>query len=283
VFAYLGPPERRPPFPLLDLYANPHITLETGIERFTTTECNWLQMHENAMDPVHTAYLHALTTGTQRGFSDQMGVVPVMQWVTNENGTHYIASRRVGELVWLRVIDTFLPNCGLIPPSNATASKEDVSQPAHHAVRTVPVDDGVTKQFFLLFEDERNPMLPMQRKRGFGQANDRPYEERQRHPGDYEMMTSQGRIAVHGYENLTPTDYGVIGLRQQLREGVQAVREGRDPAGLNRDPDKPIRSRTQNTVVRVPAAASAQDDVALLKEVGRNVAEGDYLERFPPV
>jgi len=283
VFAYLGPPELVPPFPMLDLYTDPHVTLETGRERYTNTDCNWLQMHENAMDPVHTAYLHALTTGTQRGFSDQMGIVPVMQWLANESGMHYIASRRVGDLVWIRVNDTFMPNCGLIPPSNATASKANVSQPAHHAVWTTPVDDENTKQFFLLFEDERNPMLPVQRKRSFGQANDRPYEERQRHPGDYEMMTSQGRIAVHGYENLTPTDYGVIGLRQLLRDGVHAVREGRDPLGLERAANAPLRTRTQNTVLPVPPAATPEADVALLKQVGREVAEGDYLRRFPPV
>jgi hypothetical protein len=97
IFAYMGPPEKQPPFPMLDLYDDPNMTLESGIERSTVTECNWLQIHENAMDPVHTAYLHALTTGTQRGFSDAMGVVPVLQWVQSEIGMYYIAVRRVDD------------------------------------------------------------------------------------------------------------------------------------------------------------------------------------------
>jgi nitrite reductase/ring-hydroxylating ferredoxin subunit len=283
VFAYMGPPELKPAFPIMDLYKNPHLTMETGFERYTTTACNWLQIHENAMDPVHTYWLHSITTGTQRGFTDHMGKPPVMQFVQSEIGMIYIASRRVSDLVWVRVLDTFMPNYGLIPPSNADAKRADTAQPAHHAVWVVPVDNFTTKRFYLLFEDERNPMKPVQRIRGFGQADDKPYEERQRNPGDYEMMTSQGRVAVHGYENLTPTDYGVIGLRQMLRDGVRAVKEGREPLGIIHDPNHVIRTRTQNTVVSAPAAKTPEEDVNLLKQIGRDIAQGDQLQRFSPV
>jgi nitrite reductase/ring-hydroxylating ferredoxin subunit len=282
IFAYMGPPEKKPPFPIMDLYEDPNIEFETGIGRSTITECNWLQIHENAMDPVHTAYLHAITTGLQRGFSDAMGVVPVLQWVQSEIGIYYIAVRRLDDRVWVRVIDTFMPNYGMIPPSHTKIEKAGISQPAHHVTWVVPMDDYTTKRYYLLFEDKRNPMIDLQRKRGFGQANDRPYEERQRFPGDYEMMTSQGKIAIHAYENLTPTDYGVIGLRQMFRDGVQAVKEGRDPLGVVRDPAFRIRSRTQNTVISVPPAATAEADVILLKKIGLEVAEGDQLHTLPP-
>ena len=33
-------------------------------------------MKENAVDPVHTDYLHAMITGTQRGFSDKWASFP---------------------------------------------------------------------------------------------------------------------------------------------------------------------------------------------------------------
>ena len=282
LFAYMGPPELKPPFPIMDLYEDPNIEFESGIGRSTITECNWLQIHENAMDPVQTAYLHAITTGTQRGFSDAMGVVPVLQWVQSEIGIYYIAVRRVEDRVWVRVIDTFMPNYGMIPPSHTQIDKAGISQPAHHVTWVVPMDDYTTKRYYLLFEDKRNPMIDLQRKRGFGQANDRSYEERQRFPGDYEMMTSQGQIAIHAYENLTPTDYGVIGLRQMFRDGIQAVKQGRDPLGVVRDPAFRIRSRTQNTVIAVPPAATAEADAALLKKIGLEVAEGDQLRTLPP-
>jgi hypothetical protein len=149
-------------------------------------------------------------------------------------------------------------------------------------VWVLPVDNHNSKRMYLRFNDHRNPLRPIQRAMNFGQANDRPYEERQRYPGDYDMMMSQGKIAIHAYENLTPTDYGVIGLRAMLREGMQAVSEGKDPLGINRDPNYRIRTRTQNTFLRVPPAATPEADVALLKEIGRQVAAGNYLNELPP-
>ena len=282
VFAYMGPPERKPAFPMLDLYEAAHITVESGFEKDCVNECNWLQIHENAMDPVHTAYLHVLTTGAQRGFSDRMGIVPIMQWVQNENGMHYIASRRVkdSDLVWIRVVDTFMPNYGLVPPSD-DVQKENISQLPYVATWVVPIDNHNSKRLHVLFNDERNPLKT--RVRGFGQANDRSYAERQRHPGDYEVTTGQGRIAIHAYENLTSTDYGVIALRQMIRENIRAVAEGRDPVAVTRDERAKLRIRSQNTFVRAPQAATPEADVALLKSIGREIAEGDQLYRFPPL
>jgi nitrite reductase/ring-hydroxylating ferredoxin subunit len=281
IFAYMGPPETKPPFPMLDLYDNPHVKVEPGRGRVAYTMCNWLQMHENAMDPIHTAYLHAIVSGTTRGFSDQMGVIPVMQWMQAENGMYYVASRRVGDLVWIRVVDSFMPNFGLIPPTDRSAEKADTTQLARVASWVVPIDDYNLKRMYLLFNDQREPLRPDL----YGRASvwERPYEETQRNPGDNEMMTSQGPITIHASENLTPTDYGVIALRQLVRDGIRAVREGRDPAGVVRDPNARIRTRAQNTILRVAPAATPEADETLLKELGRQVAEGDYLHRLSPV
>ena len=281
IFAYMGPPEKKPPFPMVDIYDDPYITIEPGRERGCINECNWLQIAENGQDPVHTAWLHVLTTGAQRGFSDEVGIVPVLQWVQNDMGLQYIATRRMGDLVWVRVRDSFQPNAGMIPPNDFEA-KENISQRPAQISWTVPIDDYSSKRFYLLFNDERNPLRPFQRQRGFGQANDRPYEERQRRPGDYEMMTSQGPIAIHAYENLTTTDYGVIALRQLLRDGIRAITEGRDPLGIVREEGKRLRTRAQNTVVRVPPAESPEADVLLLKKIGLEIAEGDLLHALPP-
>ena len=40
--------------------------------------CNWLQVHENAADPIHTAYLHAIVSGIQ--FSPAFGALPVLDF-----------------------------------------------------------------------------------------------------------------------------------------------------------------------------------------------------------
>ncbi len=283
IFAYLGPPDKKPPFPMLDIYEDPNIEIEPGIERACINECNWLQIHENAMDPVHTAYLHVLTTGTQRGFSDELGVVPNLQWNQTEHGMYYAATRRVGDLVWVRVLDVFMPNFGLIPPSDKdTQKKGNISQQAYVAAWVVPIDNENSKRMYLRFNDHRNPLRPIQRAMNFGQSKDRSYEEGQRHPGDYEMFVSQGPIAIHGYENLTPTDYGIIALRQMLKENIRAVQEGRDPLGVVRDPNYRFRTRTQNTYLPLAPAASAAEEPALLKRIGHEVAEGNYQHQFPP-
>ena len=70
--------------------------------------CNWLQVKDNSMDPVHTAFLHALSSGYQ--FTEAFGVVPELDWATTEAGMVYIATRRVGDLVWVRVCDFMPPN-----------------------------------------------------------------------------------------------------------------------------------------------------------------------------
>jgi nitrite reductase/ring-hydroxylating ferredoxin subunit len=286
IFAYMGPPEKKPPFPMLDLYDDPHISVIPAPERVSDLECNWLQVHENGMDPIHTSWLHVLTTGTQRGFSDAVGIVPVMFWAPTETGMYYVAARRLEEddRVWFRVNDKFMPNFGIIPPNDdMETERENISKRPYLLNWNLPVDDGNTKRVYLLLNDDRNPLRPSQYQRGFGQINDRPYAQRQREPGDYDAMTGQGRIAIHAYENLTTTDRGVILFRELYRAGIRAVAEDRDPVGVIRDPQAKIRTRTQNTLVRVPRAESPAAEARLLERVGRELAEGDQLHRFPPV
>src|SRR5262245_58651724 len=108
---------------------------------------------------------------------------------------------------------------------------------------------------------------------GFGQADDRPYAERQRHPADYDAQSSQRAIAVHALEHLASTDRGVIMLRKIVRDGIRAVAAGRDPAQLVREPGQLIRTHTQDTVLRILAESDPEADRRLLRETGRKVVE----------
>jgi len=282
IFTYMGPPDLKPPFPMYDVYDSPHHRIEPAVERTGIMECNWLQIQENGMDPAHTAFLHVLVTGTQRGFSDEMGVLPDMQFAFNEHGSHYIATRRVEDRAWVRIVDTLMPNVSFVPPDNQRAGKAGVSEGPFIILWNVPIDDTNTKRMYLLFNDVRNPLKDYQKARAFGQANDRTYGERQRHPGDYDAMTSQGPINIHDYENLATSDVGVRMFRQLLREGIEAVQAGKDPRGLVRDPAARLRTRTQNTVVAAAPAATEKEDVEQLQRIGREVAEGDHRTRLPP-
>ncbi|MEO8754826.1 MAG: Rieske 2Fe-2S domain-containing protein [Casimicrobiaceae bacterium] len=274
IFIYMGPPDKRPAFPMLDIYDDANVSVEPGTERTGIMECNWLQIQENGMDPAHTAFLHVLVSGTQRGFSEEMGVLPHMQFFRNETGTHYVATRRVGDNVWVRIVDAMLGNVNMIPPDDQKGDKPQVSQLPFTVIWAVPMDDTNTKRYYLMLNDARAPLKPHQRARAFGQVNDRPYPERQRRPGDYDAMTSQGDINIHGYENLTSSDVGVMLWRDYLREQIAVVEAGGDPLGVTREPSHRIRTRTQNTVVHAPASGGEAEDQATLAALGREIAEG---------
>ena len=106
---------------------------------------------------------------------------------------------------------------------------------------------------------------------GFGQSGDRPYDERQRFPADYDAQSSQRTIAVHALEHLASTDRGVIMLRRIVRDGIRAVAPRRGSVGHR----LAARARssatfTQDTVLRVPPAADPEEDRRLLRATGRD-------------
>ena len=137
----------------------------------------------------------------------------------------------------------------------------------------VPNDDTHTTNFELAQVNPAWGLTPEQVGRpGFGQSDDRPYAERQRHPADYDAQASQRDIAVHALEHLASTDRGVIMFRKIVRDGIRAVAAGHDPHSLLRAPAPPIATACQDTVLRIPAEADPSADARLLRETGRKVA-----------
>jgi len=268
IFAYLGPPDRRPVFPRYDSYQVPGHTLMPAAK--FTLPCNWLQVKDNSMDPVHTAFLHALSSGYQ--FTEAFGVVPELDWVTTEAGMVYIATRRLGELVWVRVCDFMPPNVHQFTREIEEATE---AKPASRPVIVrwaVPNDDAETTNFELAQVDPAWGLTPAQvAQPGFGQSGDRPYAERQRFPADYDAQASQRPVAVHALEHLASTDRGVIMLRRIVRDGIRAVARGEDPYGVAWPEGRSIRTFTQDLVLRIPPAATPEADRQLLRATGRQV------------
>jgi nitrite reductase/ring-hydroxylating ferredoxin subunit len=268
IFAYLGPPERRPSFPIFDSYDVPGHRLMPAAK--FTLPCNWLQVKDNSMDPVHTAFLHALSSGYQ--FTEAFGVVPELDWALTEAGMVYIATRRVGDLVWVRV-------CDFVPPNIHQFTREIEDARAMKAgsrpliIRwAVPNDDTHTTNFELAQVDPAWGLTPEEVARpGFGQADERPYAERQRHPADFDAQSSQRPIAVHALEHLASTDRGVIMLRRIVRDGIRAVARGEDPPGSRRPEGTVVRTFSQDAVLEIPPATTAEEDRRLLREAGRRL------------
>jgi len=270
VFAYLGPPERRPAFPHYDSYDIPGYQLKPAAQ--FALPCNWLQVKDNSMDPVHTAFLHALSSGYQ--FTEAFGVVPELDWLTTEAGMVYLATRRVGDLVWVRVCDFMPPNIHQFTREiEEAAEPKPASRPV--IIRwAVPNDDTSTTNFELAQVDPAWGLSDEQIARpGFGQADERSYAERQHQPADFDAQSSQRAIAVHALEHLASTDRGVIMLRRIVRDGIRVVARGGDPDGMHWPPDKIIPTFTQDLVLRVPPAASPEADRKLLRATGRRVIQ----------
>jgi phenylpropionate dioxygenase-like ring-hydroxylating dioxygenase large terminal subunit len=280
VFAYMGPPERQPAFPVYDSFSRPGHRLIPGQKYYYP--CNWLQIMENTMDPAHTAFLHTIVSGAV--FTNEFGVLPELDFAETPIGMIYIATRRVGDNVWARMVEAVLPNLQQVAPIWEDGRREHPFSGPFMSRWIVPVDD--TNTMFVEFRHvsetegvtpawwaDRNMMLP-------GQIAADTYEGGQRHPGDYEAQVSQRPIAIHGLEHLGATDRGVTMFRNQIRRGIRAVRAGDDPMGLYHNVDGAVPTCCNDTVVRAPAAVTADMDQKLMRETGRKLAES-YLERPP--
>jgi hypothetical protein len=143
----------------------------------------------------------------------------------------------------------------------------------------VPVDNTHT----IIFDYQRLLDKELDRAeavlKSMGQRGDRPYEEQQKTPGDYEAQVSQRPIAIHALEHLGASDRGVIMFRKLLRQQIRAVKQGKDPKGLNDTNGKTIPTYLRNTSVVTPVAATPQKDRALWREIARKVADEALRDR----
>jgi nitrite reductase/ring-hydroxylating ferredoxin subunit len=275
VFTYMGPPDRQPSFPRLDTFELPHYRVVPGLKQ--VMPCNWLQIKDNSLDAVHTAFLHTRVSGQQ--FTAAYGVVPLLEWRETPIGAMYIGSRRVGEHVWVRICEFIVPNVHQFPPNTQDATHETPYVPPYGTHWAVPIDDTHTLNIDVrhvpetMSAEEEQRLLDMS---NFGQSADRPYEERQRVPGDYDAQVSQRPLAIHALEHLASTDRGVIIGRKLLRQAVAAVARGDNPVGVEHPADEVVRTYSQDCVLRVARSKTDVAERELLLQIGRDVADGKY-------
>jgi len=267
VFAYMGPPDKMPPFPTYDLFDIPELPKTFILRHYLP--CNWLQIKENAMDPSHLVFLHTIVSGTQ--FTEEFGKLAEWDFFESPLGMIYTDTRRLGDYVWVRVADYIAPNIHQFPTGLDWRREERVFSRPRSTQIAVPVDDRNMMNIRIrrMREDEELP-----ERVNFGQEAHRPYEERQRKPGDYEARCSiYDGLAVHAQEHLATTDRGVIMLRNVVREGVKAVQNGHDPKGINRDPGTIIPTYSNERLLRIAQASTPDEDKKLLREIGQKVAQ----------
>ena len=273
IFAYMGPPNKMPEFPMLDTFNVPGLRLVPG--GGFLAPCNWLQNYENAMDPAHTTFLHARSSGVQ--FSTGFLEIPELNFLPSPLGMVYIATRRVGDNIWLRMNDAIPPNLCQINRNEEDGQTEHPFWPGASTEWFVPVDDTNCVTFSFKRVPENAPDPP--RRWGELVDWDDPYEERQRYPSDGSAIVTQRHIAVHDLEHLADTDRGVIMLRRLIHNGIRAVQQGQDPPNL---PHKGgvVKTYTNDTVQRSPAAATPEEEKRQLQKTGLKWAK-EYIEDHP--
>ena len=273
VFAYMGIPDQKPPFPILDTYDTPDNNM---VAYSVWYPCNWLQVKENFVDPAHAYFLHSNVTTVQ--FSAAWAEMPTYDWAETPDGQgmYYITVRRTEDRVWVRSNHIWLPNVGQVAGLLEKAENEKFFHRVSITRWTVPIDD--THAWIMgwrHFNDVVDPFhegKPEECGRDsvdfYGQTGNRTYEQKQRIPGDWDAQTSQRPIAVHALEHLATTDIGVAMWRRLLHKAIRG--EMHVASQSPRDDGDAIHTYTHDTVLRVPSLPGP-DERATLKQIGRDV------------
>jgi len=262
LFAYLGPS----PVPLLprwDVLAREDGRRWGVIE--SVINCNWLQPMENSVDPAHLYWLHG-GFGADKDKADEarfaaLGVSSQYQekhdFVRFEYGIQKVrmtAGKNPGDppqteqhpLVFPTILRLVL-GLDVVRAQGydvvKTFTEADTRLKYMHNMQfRMPIDDTHTRVFHVNF-------MPSQHTVTSPDA-DVPFEhcalkdEQGRY--DFQIVTAQdamawetqGGLTDRSREHLGVSDRGVAILRRLLKEQINIVREGGDPMGVIRDPEK---------------------------------------------
>jgi len=240
VWAYMGPPDKKPVLPryeCLDVLDEGEF-LETNDNSIggggpKIIDCNWLQHYENLVDPFHVVILHSSFSGTQ--FVEQMAVMPQVTWDTTAHSVRTLSIRKTADGKTLRRIsEAGLPTLRVIPSPRIGRYGRVES-----LGWILPIDDHSFRIYVVGRVHEAGELARMRSRLNGKLWEELTEEEHRQFPGDYEAMTSQGKVARHSEEHLATTDRGIVMLRRFLHKQLEAVAQGSDPAGVSFDPDTP--------------------------------------------
>jgi len=232
LFAYMGPPERKPAFPTFDVLDDEDddrlvVADDTSLGSGGPVICdfNWLQHWENVMDPFHVPILHARFSGNQ--FVEDMAVMPEVTFSYTERGVRSVQLRTLDNgKVLRRVTEVMFPNLRIVAsPKLALGRTPWISW-------VLPMNDTAFRIYTIGRVRDLDEIARAKSTFAGRAWRELDEAEHRQMPGDYECQRSQGRIQLHSLENLSSTDQGVAMLRRSLRRQIDAVSAGEDPAGI---------------------------------------------------
>jgi 5,5'-dehydrodivanillate O-demethylase len=198
---------------------------------FSEVPCNWLQTQENSIDPVHFEWMHANWSRRLRG---QTGpYAPRHLQLAFEEFEHGLIYKRISEdtdeqhPLWTVGRVCLWPNGFFL---------------GDHFEWRVPIDDENTLNVtwsFIRVPREAEPYvqdtIPTWHSPIRDAATGRWITSHVINQ-DIVAWVGQGTVADRAQESLGASDRGIAMLRRQLFNDIEAVREGRDPKGVMRDP-----------------------------------------------
>ena len=251
VWAYLGPPERKPVLPryeALDVLGDGEFVeaddSSIGGGGPQVIPCNWLQHYDNLVDPFHVVVLHGTFSGTQ--FVEAMKLMPDVTWDYSPLGVQTTSIRRLPDgNILRRLSEAALPTLRVIPSPRIGqyGRVESIGW-------VLPLDDHSFRIYVAGRVKEKGELRRMRSRLNGKLWEDLTEAEHQAFPGDYEAQVSQGVIASHAAEHLATSDKGIVMLRRLLQKQLDALQAGKDPAGVTQDANAPpVRFEAGNYLV----------------------------------
>jgi phenylpropionate dioxygenase-like ring-hydroxylating dioxygenase large terminal subunit len=271
VFAYMGPPEKKPVLPRWEAFENigpdEKISPDSaafsvgGDESVSLIPWAWMQDWENTMDPYHVSILHTAFSGPQ--FSPNMAVTPETVWKYSDIGMFYSSYRKLPDGREVdRVTHVVMPNIRSVP--NVALSHGE----AESMGWLVPVDDNNHRTFHITRMPKSHQGVPLVTAPTWPDNkkwSEMTEDEQWLTPGDWEIQSGLGEngVTLHSAERLATSDEGVVMLRRLLKKQIKVVQAGGDPIGVTFDPAAPpIRIGAGNFDRRPPATEGARSAAA---------------------
>lgn len=233
VFAYLGPPEKKPVLPryeCLEVMGEGEFVeaddSSIGSGGIVIAPCNWLQHFENVVDPYHVPILHGTFSGPQ--FVEQMATFPKVKFEYGPRGVK-ATSVRPGPngKRFRRITEAIVPTLRLV--ANPRVAQYGMVESIGW---TLPIDDTHYRIYVAGRVKEKGELAKFKSRYNGKTWSELSPEEHQQFPGDTEAQVGQGAITFHSEEHLMSSDQGVSMLRLFLRKQVDVVAAGGDPVGV---------------------------------------------------
>ena len=239
LFAYLGPA----PAPLVPRWDG--LVAEGAIRTIgkVVVPCNWLQIMENSVDPVHTEWLHGkLYEFVKEAENAKVALARHHTKIAFDEFEHGIVKRRLMEGQSEESDDWRVGHPVLFPNTLAVGSGGGLW--AHYAFQIrVPMDDTHTMHYWYhAYVPPAATRVPRHLLETAPVYEPPMYDERGEHRVDYvdaqDVMAwvTQGPIADRTQETLGTTDRGLAMFRHMLRRELDKVERGEDPINVLREP-----------------------------------------------